>query len=529
MSRTERTQRINIASRTQWPLAFRVPLGLVIGALTVALTDWIVPLHSFPLLLAFPVVLLVCWYLGMASGGVCALTETALVDIFLTKTQFHLSIDSAREEARLAMFLAVSVLLGWAVRRLAQQRAQLTTQGLEQELNITRAERELAEERAQAGEALRERDELLQIALRANGMGLWAWDLVTGTVQWSDEVYRIAGLEVGDIRASIAEWTDLIHPDDAERVRAAVGRTHATGAEYHQQYRIRRRDGAERWVESQGRCQRDSLGHPRRVAGVIADITGRKRAEEAMLRAEKLAVAGRLAASIAHEINNPLEAVANLLYLIVTARPEDNKAELAQQALDELMRVSLITRQILKFHRQGGTPKNAQLTEIMQTVLALFRGRLHGSGIEMDLRAPEEFEICCMPGEVQQVFSNLVSNAIDAMAQGGRLIVRLRSSRDWRDYATSGVRATFIDTGCGMTDATRQRIFEPFFTTKTDTGTGLGMWVVAQLLERDGGSIHVWSRQRPGAGITAISVFLPSLAAAQTEAGSTNTAKVPHH
>ncbi|HXE07213.1 MAG TPA: PAS domain-containing protein [Acidobacteriaceae bacterium] len=502
---------------------------MAIGALAVALTDWIVPLHSFPLLLAFPVVLLVCWYLGMASGTVCALTETALVDIFLTRTRFHLSVGSAREEARLAMFLAVSVLLGWAMRRLAQQRAQLATQGLERELQSAHAERELAEERVRAAVVLRERDDLLQIALRANGMGLWAWDLVTGTVQWSDEVYRIAGLKPGDIRASIDDWVDLIHPDDAARVRTAVERTHTTGAEYRQQYRVRLRDGSERWVESQGRCQRDSQGHPRRVVGVMADITGRKRAEEAMLRAEKLAVAGRLAASIAHEINNPLEAIANLLYLIATDKPEADKGHLAQQALDEVMRVSLITQQTLKFHRQTGPRKSTQLAEILQTVLALFRGRLQGSGIEVDLRAPETLQISCMPGEVQQVFANLVSNAIDAMAKGGRLIIRLRFSRDWRDYSTPGVRATFVDNGCGMDDVTRHRIFEPFFTTKADTGTGLGMWVVAQLVEQHGGSIHVWSRQRSESGITAISVFLPSGANPQTAALATNEMQAQLH
>ncbi len=374
---------------------------------------------------------------------------------------------------------------------------------------MANAQRELAEERASASEALRDRDELLQLALRANGMGLWVWDLQVNSVHWSDEVYRAIGVEAGSIQADITSFLQFIHPDDVERVHAAVLRTRTAGVEYHQQYRIRRPDGSLHWLESQGRCQRDNQGRILRVVGVIADVTARKLSEEAMLRAEKLAVAGRLAASVAHEINNPLEAVANLLYLITLAETKEVAHAEAQQALEELMRVSLITQQTLKFHRQSGTPKVTRLSDIVHTVLALFRGRLRTSQIEADVRAADEITISCMAGEVQQIFANLVSNAIDAMSQGGRLIVRLRPSSDWRDGKVHGMRITFCDSGTGMDGATMQRIFEPFFTTKADTGTGLGLWVVAQLVERHRGHVRVWSTQRADAGATAISVFLP--------------------
>jgi two-component system CheB/CheR fusion protein len=129
------------------------------------------------------------------------------------------------------------------------------------------------------------------------------------------------------------------------------------------------------------------------------------------------------------------------------------------------------------------------------------------------LRVESEVEICCMPGEIQQIFANLASNAIDAMPQGGRLIVRLRPSRDWRNRTASGMRVTFLDSGTGMDRDTRLRLFEPFFTTKADTGTGLGMWVVAQLVERHSGHVNIWSSQRAGGGSTAVSVFLPLTAA----------------
>ena len=166
-------------------------------------------------------------------------------------------------------------------------------------------------------------------------------------------------------RAGLETWLSVVHPEDAERVRRAVGADPRQREDYHQQYRVLWPDGSVRWVESQGKCQRDSEGRATRVVGVLADVTNRKLTEEAMLRAEKLAVAGRLAASVAHEINNPLEAVGNLLYLISTAETAEPRAA-SRQALDELMRVSLITQQTLQFHRQPGTPAVTRLSEVVQ-------------------------------------------------------------------------------------------------------------------------------------------------------------------
>jgi PAS domain S-box-containing protein len=491
-----------------WPWAVRGVLGCCAGTVAIGLTYWIEPLHAFPLLLAFPTVVLSSWFLGMWGGIFCGLVEAALVDRFLTITS--VSVGLVREEIRLAVFFVVSILLGWAIRRLAQQRALLTTQGLQQQLAIADAEVQLAEARAQASETLRETDEALQIALRANGMGLWVWDVQHDTFRWSDEVYRIVGREPGLISTSVDEWNRFLHPDDLQGLNEALRHTVEQGDDLHLQYRVLHTDGSVRWVESRGKCQRGEDGRVRRVVGVVSDITGRKHSDEAMLRAEKLAIAGRLAASVAHEINNPLEAVANLLYLISHAETIDAAHSQAQQALDELMRVSLITQQTLKFHRQAGTPKVTALSEVVQNVLALFRGKLRSQQIVAEVCADHEQNIACMPGEVQQIFANLISNSIDAMPRGGRLIIRLRRSRDWRDCKTTGMRVTFADTGTGMDRATIHRMFEPFFTTKSETGTGLGMWVVAQLVERHHGDVRAWSTQRSQLSATAISVFLPS-------------------
>jgi PAS domain S-box-containing protein len=492
--------------RLPWPV--RALLGCCTGGVAVGITCGILPFRAFPFLLAFPTVVLTTWYMGTAGGVACGILETTLVDVFITRPQFQFSVEYVREEVRLGVFLVLSILLGWALRRLADQRGQLMTHELQQQLAVAQAQRQLAQEQTRASEALRDRDDILQIALRANGMGLWMWDRNREDLHWSDEVWRIAGREPGSVDPTTETWLSFVHPEDADVVRKGVMQTRE-GLEYHQQHRVLWPDGSVRWVESQGKCQHDSEGQVTRVVGVLADITGRKHSEEAMLRAEKLAVAGRLAASVAHEINNPLEAVANLLYLITLADSTEVARKQAQQALDELMRVALITQQTLKFHRQTGTPKVTLLSEVVSTVVALFRGRLRSSQIEVDIRSEDEVSILCMPGEVQQIVANLVTNAIDAMPLSGRLVIRLRPSCDWRDYKTPGMRVTFFDSGVGMNQATLERIFEPFFTTKAETGTGLGMWVVAQLVERHHGSVRVWSTRREDRSATAISLFLP--------------------
>jgi PAS domain S-box-containing protein len=492
-----------------WPWSVRALLGGGAAVLAVLLTYTIPPLRNYPMLLAFPAVVLSSLFLGMMGGVLCAFTEAVLVEIYLAGTSTLYSNRDAKEAVRLTFFLLILIVLSRGMRRLGQQSAQLKTQELEKQLALAEADHKLAEERARASEELRERDELLKIALEVNGMGMWVWDLLENTAYGSGPICEMTGLEPGTINQLPKDWLPLLHPEDAERVIAALEATRATGQDYHKHYRILRPDGSVRWLESQGKCQHDSEGRATRVVGVLADVTHRKLTEEAMLRTEKLAVAGRLAASVAHEINNPLTAVGNLLYLISVAGSLEDSRAYSRQAMDELMRVSLITQQTLQFHRQPGAPAVTLLSEVVNGVLGLFRGRLRGAGIAAEVRAERETAVSCMPSEMHQIFANLVGNAIDAMPQGGRLVVRLRPSLDWRDGKTPGMRVTIADTGMGMNRATMRRIFEPFFTTKTETGTGLGLWVVAQLAERGHGHVRVWSGQGEKASGTAFSVFLP--------------------
>ena len=255
--------------------------------------------------------------------------------------------------------------------------------------------------------------------------------------------------------------------------------------------------------------------HAVRWAGVIVvDTTERKHSEEVLRRTEKLAAAGRLAASIAHEINNPLEAITNLLYLLRGHPSLDTEAvaftELAQH---EVARVSEITQQTLRFYRQSTLPVTASIAELLDSVLTLHQGRVVSLQVDVVRKYRGVVELFCFAGELRQLFANLIGNALDAMMpHGGRLMIAVRPSQSWSEdgigSAVKGVRITVADTGCGMEGEVQQRIFEPFFTTKEATGTGLGLWVSAEIIRKHHASIKIRSRTAKADGQTAGTVFM---------------------
>lgn len=240
----------------------------------------------------------------------------------------------------------------------------------------------------------------------------------------------------------------------------------------------------------------------------LTDMTKRKKIEAALIQAEKLAIASRLAATIAHEINNPLEAITNLLYLASTGEDVAAAKAYAVQALEEVGRVSHITQQTLKFYRQSTAPSSVQVSEILDSLLVLYHGKLLANDITIRRQYRDSPSILCLAGDLRQIFANIISNAVDAM-KSGSITLRVRASYDWRNPKRRGIRTTIADTGTGMEAKTLHRIYEPFFTTKNETGTGLGMWVSAQLVERLQGDLRVSSTTRPGRSGTAFSLFLP--------------------
>jgi PAS domain S-box-containing protein len=248
------------------------------------------------------------------------------------------------------------------------------------------------------------------------------------------------------------------------------------------------------------------------VGVIVLDTSDRKRSEEALRRTEKLAATGRLAASIAHEINNPLEAITNILFLLHNfCNLQDPALNYVKLAEHEAQRIAEITQQTLRFYRQSTLPTRANMAELIDSVLTLFQGRLNGLNIQLHREYDAELALFCFAGEIRQVFANLIGNAIDAISDGGRILIRARRSRNWKCPHQDGVRFLVADSGVGMENAVRERIFEAFFTTKEQTGTGLGLWVSYEIVVKHQGTVRARSRMAsPGCPSgTVFELFIP--------------------
>lgn len=257
---------------------------------------------------------------------------------------------------------------------------------------------------------------------------------------------------------------------------------------------------------------RTTLSQVRWAGMIVQDISERKRSEDVLRKTEKLAATGRLAASIAHEVNNPLEAITNLLYLLRNFCDLDESAmRYVTMAEREGKRIAEIAQQTLRFYRQSTQPHRASMAELLDSVLDLYQARCSTFNIKVERQYQPDMDLYCFAGEVRQVFANLVGNAIDATSAGGRMVVRARRSRNWEYPGVSGVRFTVADTGYGMQEGVRERVFEAFFTTKEDTGTGLGLWVSHEIILKHRGVVHVRSKAGgPGkASGTVFQIFIP--------------------
>jgi PAS domain S-box-containing protein len=252
---------------------------------------------------------------------------------------------------------------------------------------------------------------------------------------------------------------------------------------------------------------RDSEGKIVGAAKIARDITEKKRLEAALHTNERLAAVGRLAATIAHEINNPLEAVTNLIYLAQTspALPEAVKEHLVR-ADRELARVSHIAQQTMAFYRDASRPAALPVSEVIEDLIVIYERRMELKGLTIDRRVESDLMVVASEGELKQVLSNLITNAMDACGRGGKIIIRAYGTEEC-STGRRGVRIVVADNGRGISAENRRKVFSPFFTTK-DTGTGLGLWVSKDLVEKRGGRIHVRSRQLAPSG-TVVSIYLP--------------------
>ena len=253
---------------------------------------------------------------------------------------------------------------------------------------------------------------------------------------------------------------------------------------------------------------RDEAGDVVGAAKIARDITRQKQAEQALRTTERLAAVGRLAATVAHEINNPLAAVTNLVYLSRQQAVGREIREFLTSAEEELRRIAHLTKQTLGFYRESKTPIATTLGLVVESTISVFAPRTRNKGVAIRLEIKQDPEIYAGPSELRQLVGNLLSNSIDAVKSGGRIRIRV-SAVSKSGLFSRGVRLTIADSGSGIPEEVRAQIFEPFFTTKKDVGTGLGLWICRGIVERYSGSIRIWSSTVPGRSGTIVSVVLP--------------------
>jgi signal transduction histidine kinase len=245
------------------------------------------------------------------------------------------------------------------------------------------------------------------------------------------------------------------------------------------------------------------------VLEINRDITSRLLAEEALRQTEKLAAMGRVAGIIAHEINNPLEAITNAFFLLRDHPSLDEEARYyASLAEQELVRVSHITRQTLSFYREAKQPVTLTVATLLDDVLELQARRMQMARIAVEKRYAALGQLQGFPVELKQVFLNLIGNAIQAMPEGGRLRLSVRETGRYNG-SVSGIAVSVIDTGSGIKAEDAKHLFEPFFSTKSEKGTGLGLWISRGIVQKYEGKITFRSVRAGGESATCFRVFLP--------------------
>jgi PAS domain S-box-containing protein len=344
--------------------------------------------------------------------------------------------------------------------------------------------------------------ERLITAQKAAQMGTWEWNLATDELFWSEEIPHMHGISARQFDGKSATWIKTVHSEDVPLIRGKIREALKNPSEeYYAEFRVVRPSGEIRWLCSHGRVLVDKQGKPERMLGVTTDITQRRQEEEALRRSEKLAATGRLAGSIAHEINNPLAAVTNLLYLMRSG----HNPEYLGMAEREVARISHIVKQTLSFYRMSPHPVEVDLADLMDEVVGVFRTRIGARNLNIETQYRCKGAINGFSNELSQVFGNLIGNALDAMQPGGTLRLRTVSFR-------RGLRITVADDGSGIPREDLDKIFQPFFTANKEGGTGLGLWVAREIVEKHGGAIRVKSSTGSRRHGTVFMIWLPTLA-----------------
>jgi PAS domain S-box-containing protein len=471
-----------------WTIRYAAAIALSALALDIRLLAS--PNQASPSMLFLVAVILSARFCGFGPALMCTLTSALALNQFIFDRPLWTAY-SQPEFLRLLGFLLASVLVSSIARQ--KSRAQLQ-----------------ADETRRRLAAIVECSEDAIFSTTAEGQ-------VTSWNKAAEELYGYAADEM------LGKPISLIAPSERlDEVLQNQKRLNTGERVEPYETQRRRKDGTLVSVSLSIFPLRNKAGTIVGSSAIARDITARLRSETALRRSERLATAGRLAASIAHEINNPLEAVTNLIYLARNDPP--TSGQYLQMADAELDRIAKIARQTLGFVRTSAGAGPFDLNSTLEEVLALHGRRLESKRIEVRKRYRTPAIVHGDGGEIRQLLANLIGNAIDALPASGRLELRTAPVRD-RTTGMQGVRVTVADSGSGISAEHRARIFEPFFTTKRDAGTGLGLWLAHEIVHKHGGTLRVRSRTAGSPRGTVFQAFLPAgPAEVETPVDSTHTA-----
>ena len=331
-----------------------------------------------------------------------------------------------------------------------------------------------------------------------------------GNITYANDAWKRAMPE------NVKHWRDpsVLHPDDLNRCVEAAVAAGRTREPFSMECRyLNRTDGVYHWSLLRAVPFESSEGSPAWL-GTATDLHEQKMREESLRTAEKLAVTGRMAAAIAHEINNPLESLMNLVFLLQTdPQMGSNSRKYIDMAEQELERVSSIVKKTLQYYREPETVSQVDALELLDGVIHMFQGRLRGKQIEISAHVPEAVTFTAISGEIRQVVVNLVANAIDAVETEGKITLNARTIMQEASAGQASrpmAELTITDNGVGITREQADQLFQPFFSTKGVHGTGLGLWVSKGIMEKSGGTLKLETREQDGTSLTVATILLPA-------------------
>jgi PAS domain S-box-containing protein len=464
------------SSRLPWPVRY----GGAFLSVTAAIVLWslFTRMHQDPFAIFVLGVVFTARFLGFGPAVFGTALSVVAIDYFAFSPHFSLAIQKP-DMARLVIFVIISLLAASLARQ--KSRAEV------------RADQTL---------------ERMGAIVESSNDAIYSVTPEGIITSWNHGAEQLYGYRADEVMGKPVLVT--VPPERTHETRSHLERLkRGEGIESYQTER-KRKDGPLVTILLSISPLRDRKGNVIGASAIARNITAQLHAEQALQRNEKLATAGRLTAAIAHEINNPLEALTNLLYL---ARKDSSRADQhLEMAEREVQRIADIAQQTLGFVREVSEPRALNVSSTLDEVIQLYSTKLMNKRIEVQKEFRNGCEIRGFAGELRQLFVNLIANAVDAMPEGGRLRLRVAAGHEYSGDNRPGVRIVVADNGTGIAAQDRPKLFEPFYTTKKDLGTGLGLWLSQGIVRKHRGKIQVRSCAQPGRSGTVFSLFLPERA-----------------